>query len=145
MKACSFTKLRLHHGCFLCELSKSFRKVFLMCCKNFLKVHKNNSEKMFATYLSADACFVKTTIKNDYLFPDTRAFAFTRQPMKRNFTWSTRAIHLPSCTAFLSRLKFLFPKKLKMNQYIAPTRFEFLQMIETKQKFLSFSKDGAVV
>ena len=41
---------------------------------------------MFAKYLSADACFVKTTIKNDYLFPDTRAFAFTRQPMKRNFS-----------------------------------------------------------
>ena len=145
MKTCNFTKIRLYHGCFLCELSKSFRNVFLMCCKHFLKAHKNNSEKMFAKYLSADACFVKTTIKNDYLLPDTRAFAFTRQPMKRNFTWSTRAIHLPSCTAFLSRLKFSFPKKLKMKLRIAPTRFEFLQTIETKQKFSLFSKDGAIV
>ena len=31
-----------------------------MCCKNFLKVYKNTGEKMFAKYLSADGCFVKT-------------------------------------------------------------------------------------
>ena len=48
---------------------------------------------MFAKYLSADGCFVKTnTINCDdnddatYLFPNTRAFTFTRQLMKRNFT-----------------------------------------------------------
>ena len=35
--------------------------------------------------------------------------------MKRNFTWSTRAIDLHSNSAFLSRLKFWFAKKLKMN------------------------------
>ena len=27
-----------------------------MCCKNFLKVHKNTDEKIFAKYLSADDC-----------------------------------------------------------------------------------------
>ena len=31
-----------------------------MCCKNFLKVYKNTGEKMFAKYLCADGCFVKT-------------------------------------------------------------------------------------
>ena len=131
-------------GVFCVNFLKVFGKFFWCAAKIFWKFTKIIAKKCLL-HLSADACFVKITIKNDYLFPDTRAFAFTRQPMKRNFTWSTRAIHLPSCTAFLSRLKFLFPKKLKMNQYIAPTRFEFLQMIETKQKFLSFSKDGAVV
>ena len=30
--------------------------------KNFLKVHKNTGEKMFAKYLSADGCFVKTIL-----------------------------------------------------------------------------------
>ena len=33
-----------------------------MRCKNFLKVHKNTSKNMFAKYLSADDCFVKTMI-----------------------------------------------------------------------------------
>ena len=77
------------------------------------------AKKVFAKYLSADGCFVKTIIlltviwRRYYLFPDTSAFAFTRKPMKRNFAWSPRAIHLRSNTAFLSRLKFWFAKKLK--------------------------------
>ena len=61
-----------------------------MSCQNFLKVHKNSGEKFFSKYLSADGCFVKTnTINcddNDVMFPNTWAFAFTRQPMKQNFT-----------------------------------------------------------
>ena len=61
-----------------------------MCCQNFLKVHKNTGEQIFAKNLSPDGCFVKTnTINCDYndnpMFPNTMAFAFTRQPMKRNF------------------------------------------------------------
>ena len=62
-----------------------------MRCYNFLKVHKNTGEKIFAKYLSADGCFVETnTINCDYndntMFPNTRVFAFTGQSMKRNFT-----------------------------------------------------------
>ena len=62
-----------------------------MRCQNFLKVHKNTGEKIFAKYLSADGCFVKTNTINcddndNAMFPNTRAFAFTRHPMKRNFT-----------------------------------------------------------
>ena len=61
-----------------------------MRCSNFLKVHKNTGKKIFAKYLSADDCFVKTNTINcddndNAMFPNTRAFAFTRQPMKRNF------------------------------------------------------------
>ena len=60
---------------------------------------------MFAKYLSADDCFVKSNNNidcddNNNLFLDTREFAFIRQPMKRNFTWSIRAMHLRSSTAF---------------------------------------------
>ena len=33
-----------------------------MCDKNFLKLHKNTGEKMFAKYLSADDCFQKTAL-----------------------------------------------------------------------------------
>ena len=62
-----------------------------MRCQNFIKVHKNTGGKIFAKYLSADGCFVKTNTINcdDYdnaMFPNTRAFAFGRQPMKRGFT-----------------------------------------------------------
>ena len=62
-----------------------------MRCQNFLKVHKNTGEKIFAKFLSAeDGCFVKTNTINcddndNAMFPNTRAFAFTRQTMKRNF------------------------------------------------------------
>ena len=77
----------------------------------FIKVHKNSGENFFAKYLSADGCFVKTNTINcddndNAMFPVTRAFGFTRQPLKRNFTWGTRAIHLRSSWAFLCRLKF---------------------------------------
>ena len=66
---------------------------------------------MFAKYLSADGCFVKiNTINcddnNSTIFPNTRVFAFTRQPMKQNFTLSSRTIDLLSSSAFLCRLKF---------------------------------------
>ena len=59
-KACNFTKIRFAGGCFFVDILKM--NVFLMQCKNFLKVHKNTGEKMFAKYLSADDCFVKTII-----------------------------------------------------------------------------------
>ena len=104
---------------------------FFWCvARNFLKVGKNTGEKMFAKYLSADGCFVKTIILTLMIttmlsVPDTRAFTVTRQPMKRNLTWSTRAIHLRSCKAFLFRLKFWFAKKIKINLLISPTDTSF--------------------
>ena len=62
-----------------------------MRCYNFLKVHKNTGAKIFAKYLSADDCFVKANTINcddndNAMFPNTTVFAFTRQPMRRNFT-----------------------------------------------------------
>ena len=59
--------------------------------QNFLKVRKNTGEKLFARYLSTDGCFVKTETINcndndNAMFPNTRTLAFTRQPMKRNYT-----------------------------------------------------------
>ena len=90
VKDYKFTNIALRHGCFFCELSKTFQRI-LMRYQNFLKVHKNTGEKTFAKYLSADGCFVKTNTINcddndNAMFPNTREFAFTRQPMKRSFT-----------------------------------------------------------
>ena len=130
VKACNFTNIRLCHGWIFVKFLKLFSECKLMCCQNFLKVHKNTSEKIFAKYLSANGCFVKpNTINcddnNNTLFPNTRAFAFTRQPMKQNFTWSTRAIHLHSSLAFLCQLKFWYAKKLRINLRIAQTDTSF--------------------
>ena len=69
-----------------------------MHCQNYLEVHKNTGNKIFAKYVSADGCFVKTNTINyddndNAMFPNTGDFASTRQPMKRSFAGSTRAIH----------------------------------------------------
>ena len=127
VKACNFTNIRLRHGCIFVKFRKRWGCILIRCL-NFLKVHQNTGEKIFAKYLSTDDCFVKTnTISCDdndnAMFPNTRAFAFTRQP--RNFTWSTRAIYLRSSSVFLCRLKFWFANKLKMNLRIAPTDTSF--------------------
>ena len=50
VKAYNFTKIRFCQVCF-CELFKNFWIVFLMRCKNFLKVHKNTGKNMFAKSL----------------------------------------------------------------------------------------------
>ena len=57
----------------------------------FSKSPQKYWQKIFVKYLSADGCFVKTNTINcddndNAMFPNTRAFAFTRQPMKRSFT-----------------------------------------------------------
>ena len=80
--------------------------------------------------ISADGCFVKTNTINcndngNTMFLNTRAFAFTRQPMKQSFTWSTRAIHLRSSLALLCQLNFWFAKKLNMNLPMASTDTSF--------------------
>ena len=52
--------------------------------ETFQRVHKNTGEKIFAKYLSADGCFLKTNTINcddSVMFANTRAFVFTRQPM----------------------------------------------------------------
>ena len=41
---------------------KISKERFLMHYKNFLKVYKSTGEKMFAKYLLADGCFVKTML-----------------------------------------------------------------------------------
>ena len=67
-----------------------------MRCQNFLKVHKNTGEKIFAKYLSADGCFVKTNAVNcddndNAMFPNTtalrqiRAFANIETMQKFSF------------------------------------------------------------
>ena len=118
--------------------------------KNFLEVDKNTGEKMFAKYLSADGCFVKAIIlltvmiKTCYMVPDTMAFAFTRQPMKRNFTWSNRAIHLRSSIAFLPQLKLWFAKNGRWT-CLLPRQIRAFANYWDYPKIQLFSKDGTII
>ena len=45
------------------------------------------------------------------MFPNTRTFAFTRQPMKQNFTWSTRVIHVAARPFYVNFLQISRPCK----------------------------------
>ena len=63
---------------------------FVKLFERYFDSHKNTGEKIFAKYLSTNGCFVITNAincddKDNAMFPNTRAFAFTRQSMKRNF------------------------------------------------------------
>ena len=77
VKACNFTNIKLHHRCIFVNFLKFFERYF--------DSHKNTGEKIFAKYLSTNNCFVITNTINNAMFPNTRAFAFTRQSMKQNF------------------------------------------------------------
>ena len=58
--------------------------------------------------------------------------------MKRIFTWSTRAIHLRSSSAFLCRLKLWFAKKLKMNLLITLTNTSFCKYRDHAKTLIVF-------
>ena len=114
--------------------------------KNFLKVHKNTGKKMFAKYLSAGDCLVKTNTISCGDNGDAICFIILGRllllgsPLKRNFTCSTRAIHLRSSSAFLCRRKFWFTKKLKMNLRIAPTDTSFCKYRDHAKILIAFKR-----
>ena len=89
-KACNFTNIRLCHGCIFVKFLKLFGKYFDALLE-FSKSSQKIRAKKHLLNISADGCFVKTNTINcddndNAMFPNTRAFTFTRQPMKRNFT-----------------------------------------------------------
>ena len=124
VKPCNFTNIRLRHWCFLANFLKLFGMHFDALLE-FSKSSQNTGKKIFAKYLSANGCFVKTNTILTLMLTATLSFAFSKQLMKRNFTWSSRAIHLRSSSVFLCRLKLWFAKKLKMNLRITPTDSSF--------------------
>ena len=115
----------------------------MMRCKNFLKVRKILARKCLLNIFlqMAKTILLTVMITTLYLLPDTMALAFTRKPMKRNFTWSIRVIHLRSSTAFLSRLKFWFAKtKQKMNLRPVPTETSFCKLLRPCKNSRCFKK-----
>ena len=84
VKACNFINIRLHHGCIFVNFLSLFETYFdalLEFSKSSQKYWPKN--KIFAKYISADGCFVKTNTINcddndNAMFPNTMAFAFTR-------------------------------------------------------------------
>ena len=80
LKACNFTNIRLRHGFIFVKFLKLFGTYF-DALLDLSKVHENTGEKIFAKYLSAAGCFVKTNTINcddngNAMFPNTRAFHF---------------------------------------------------------------------
>ena len=120
VKACNFANIRLRHSCIFVKFLKLLGTYFDPLL-DFLKIHKNTGEKIFAKYLPANGCFVKTNTINcddngNTMFPNTRAFACTRQPMKRNFTWSTKRSICVTARPF---------KNIEDDNLIAPTDTSF--------------------
>ena len=140
VKACNFTNIRLRHGYIFVKFLKLFGRYFDALLE-FSKSSKNTGEKIFAKYLSADGCLIKTVMI-------TTTVCFLIRGRLRSFTWSTRAIHLRSSSTFLYRLKFWFAKKLKMNLCIAPKDASFCKyrnhakiLIVLKQSFKNIVKN----
>ena len=63
VKACNFTNIRLRHGCMFVKSLKLFGTYFDALLE-FSESSQKNGEKIFAEYLSADGCFVKTNAIN---------------------------------------------------------------------------------
>ena len=90
---------------FLWTFSK-FLECFFDVLQKFSKSSWKYWQNMFAKVSLCRWLFCKNnnTINcddNNNQFPDTRAFAFTRQPMKWNFTWSIGTITSSICIAAL--------------------------------------------
>ena len=90
--------------------------------------------------ITTTLCFINCDDNDNAMFPNTRAFAFSRQPMKRSFTWSTRAINLCRSLTFLCRLKFCFDKKIEDEPAYYPDRYELLQISRPSKNSHCFQK-----
>ena len=121
-----------------------------MCCKDFLQVHKNTGKNMFAKYISADDCFVKTMILNCDDNNDAIYFLILGRLLLRGSPWNEiwlEVLELLICIAtrpFYLDLSF-YLQKTEADPAYCPDRKEILQIIETIQKFSLFSTDGAIV
>ena len=120
---------------------------FLECFFDVLQKFSKSSWKywqnMFAKVSLCRWLFCKNnnTINcddNNNQFPDTRAFAFTRQLMKWNFTWSIGTITSSICIA---ALPFYLNQSLDLQKnWRTVFANELLQIIETMQKLVVFKR-----
>ena len=96
-------------------------------------------KKRFGKYFPAVGCFVKTilllTVMITTMLPVSWYYSLCS-----SFTWSTSAIHLRSSLASLSRLKFWFAKKLKINLRIAATGKSFCKLLRPCKKSRCFKR-----
>ena len=121
VKVWNFANIRFYHGCIFVNCLKPFQKYFDV----LLEFSKSSQKYWRKKYLLKMFAKNHNFHDNDNaMFPNTREFAFTRQPMKRNFAWSNRAIHSRSSSAFLCRLKFWFSKKIEDEPAYCPHGFQ---------------------
>ena len=117
VKACNFTNIRPN--------------VFWCAARYFLKVHKKTGEKMFAKYLSADGCFVKTNTINCDDNDNAICFLILGRLLLLGRPWNEISLEalewFISSSAFLCRL-VLICKKIEDEPVYCPDRCELLQI-----------------
>ena len=133
------------------ELSKTFEnflivfETFLWFAAKFSKISQKYWQKMFAKYLSADACFVKTI-----LLTVTICFLILGCLFLLGSPWNTISLEVlkrsisVAAQPFYLDYSFDFQKSEDESAY-CPNIYELSQIIEIKQKFSLFSKDSAIV
>ena len=102
-----------------------------MHCQNLYKFTRILTKKIFAKYLTADGCFVKTNTtncddNNNSMFPITRAFAFTRQPM--NFLLKHQSNPFAQQLGLCMSTNVLICEKIEDEPAYCPDRQELFQI-----------------
>ena len=121
-----------------------------MHCKNFLKVHKNTGEEMFAKHLSADDCFVKTILLTVMIttmlsVSGYQGVSFYQVAHETKFHLKYQSDPSAQQHGLSIQTKVLICKKTEDEPAYCPDRNGLLEIIETMQKFFLFSNDSAIV
>ena len=102
---------------------------------------------MFAKYLSADGCFVKTNTINCGDNDDAICFLILRRLPLLGSPWNQislevleRSICIAACLSMSTMSKFWFAKKLKMNLRIATTDTSFYKYQHHAKILIVFSR-----
>ena len=117
-----------------------------MHCQNFLKVHKNTGEKIFAKYFSADGCFVKTNTINIVMITTTLSVSlyqgvfFYQAAHETKFHLKYQSDPFAQQLGLSMSTKVLICKKLKMNLRITPTDTSFCKYQDHAKILIVFKK-----
>ena len=115
-----------------------------MRCQNLSKVHKNTGEKIFAKYLSADSCFVKTNTINcddndNAMFPNTK-ICFYQAAHETKFHLKHYSNPFAQQLGLSRSTKVLICKKIEDEPAYCPDIYELLQISRLCKNSYCFQK-----
>ena len=116
-----------------------------MRCQNFLKNHKNSGEKIFAKYLPADSCFVKTNATNSDDNDDAICFlilvvCFFQAAHETKFHWKYQSDPFAQQLGLSMSTKSFDLQKIEDGPAYCPDRYELLQISRQCKNSLCFQK-----